>query len=236
MTADTPVPVRPAATVVLLRDRPAGIEVLMVRRNADLAFHGGSWVFPGGRVDDEDAGSDDLWGEAAGRRAAAREALEEAGLVVDPDALVPFSHWTTPEGQVRRFATWFFAGVGDDGQSVTVDGGEIHDHAWRLPADVLADYHGGDVQFSPPTYLSLVAVAQHARAVDALAAFAADPVAVFAPRLAKVDGGVVSMYAEDAGYATSDPTAAGPRHRFWMRDGDRRYERSAEVAAPFTGA
>jgi 8-oxo-dGTP pyrophosphatase MutT (NUDIX family) len=39
----------PAATVLLLRDGPRGIEVLMQRRRASLAFLGGMWVFPGGR-------------------------------------------------------------------------------------------------------------------------------------------------------------------------------------------
>ena len=44
----------PAATVILLRDGPDGLETLMLRRNSKLAFVGGMWVFPGGRVDPED--------------------------------------------------------------------------------------------------------------------------------------------------------------------------------------
>jgi hypothetical protein len=40
--------IHPAATVVLLRDGTQGCEVLLVRRNAQLSFHGGAWVFPGG--------------------------------------------------------------------------------------------------------------------------------------------------------------------------------------------
>ena len=44
----------PAATVVLLRDGEAGIEVLLGRRSSRLDFHGGAWVFPGGRIDPED--------------------------------------------------------------------------------------------------------------------------------------------------------------------------------------
>src|SRR5438067_766668 len=86
----------PAATVILLRESSAALEVLLLRRSSQLAFHGGAWVFPGGRVDPEDLGDDG--DEPAARRAAAREAREEAGVEVDPDALVAFSHWTTPEG------------------------------------------------------------------------------------------------------------------------------------------
>ena len=62
----------PAATVVLVRDAPDGLEVLLARRSSKLAFHGGAWVFPGGRIDPGDYAErpDDLLGAA--RRAAAR--------------------------------------------------------------------------------------------------------------------------------------------------------------------
>lgn len=43
-----------AATVVVVRDGEDGLEVLMVLRNRSLKFGGGSWVFPGGRVDEAD--------------------------------------------------------------------------------------------------------------------------------------------------------------------------------------
>src|SRR5437867_10141914 len=103
----------PAATVVLLRDGEGACEVLLVRRNAQLAFHGGAWVFPGGRIDAEDyeaGGTGDLI--AAARRAAVREAREEAGLVISLGDLVLVSRWVTPEGSPKRFDTWFFAAPG----------------------------------------------------------------------------------------------------------------------------
>ena len=59
------VPVRPAATVMLLRDlaptgpasgaAPAGVEVFMLRRSAGMVFAAGMHVFPGGAVEDADA-------------------------------------------------------------------------------------------------------------------------------------------------------------------------------------
>ena len=48
-------PLIQAATVILLRDGADGLETLMLRRNSKLAFVGGMWVFPGGRVDAQDA-------------------------------------------------------------------------------------------------------------------------------------------------------------------------------------
>ncbi len=52
------VPVRPAATVMLVRDGAEGLEVFMLRRTLNAAFAGGMYVFPGGRVDDADHGAD----------------------------------------------------------------------------------------------------------------------------------------------------------------------------------
>lgn len=48
-------PVRAAATVVMLRDGPAGLEVFMIRRHGLSDVLGGAYVFPGGKVDAGDA-------------------------------------------------------------------------------------------------------------------------------------------------------------------------------------
>ncbi len=45
---------RPSATICVVYQAPAGIEVLMVRRSAKTRFMPGAWVFPGGIVDAED--------------------------------------------------------------------------------------------------------------------------------------------------------------------------------------
>jgi 8-oxo-dGTP pyrophosphatase MutT (NUDIX family) len=51
----TTVPVKPAATVLLVRDADAGgVEVFMLRRTFNAAFASGMFVFPGGKVDDVD--------------------------------------------------------------------------------------------------------------------------------------------------------------------------------------
>ncbi len=46
---------RPAATVVVLRDSPRGPEIFMVKRSGKSGFMPNAHVFPGGRVDPEDA-------------------------------------------------------------------------------------------------------------------------------------------------------------------------------------
>ncbi len=51
----TNAPIRDAATVVLLRDHPTGIQVWLMTRVKQMAFAAGMSVFPGGRVDEADA-------------------------------------------------------------------------------------------------------------------------------------------------------------------------------------
>ncbi len=81
---------RPAATAIILRDGPAGLEVFMVVRHHEIDFASGALVFPGGKVDEQDA--DPAWAELAPSVArdadraflvaAARETFEEAGLLL----------------------------------------------------------------------------------------------------------------------------------------------------------
>jgi 8-oxo-dGTP pyrophosphatase MutT (NUDIX family) len=82
---------RPAATIMLLRDGPEGIEVFMVVRHHAIDFAAGALVFPGGRVEEADhelaAGDcpnpDGLDTEAlAFRIAAIRETFEECGVLL----------------------------------------------------------------------------------------------------------------------------------------------------------
>ena len=118
------------------------------------------WVFPGGRVDPPDYlpdRPDDI--DAAVRRAAVREAREETGLVLDPATLVPFSHWMPPANAPKRFATWFFIAPTPEGQ-VVIDEGEIQDHDWARPTDVLDRVDRREVEMAPPTWVSLHRLAE----------------------------------------------------------------------------
>ncbi len=214
----------PAATVVLLRDARDTCEVLLVRRNAQLAFHGGAWVFPGGRIDPEDYdASRDV--TAAARRAAVREAREEAGVVIVEDRLVRLSRWVTPEGLPKRFDTWFFVAPAA-GETVQVDGGEIHEHRWLSPAQALAEQGAGNIELPPPTFVTLTSLANYQTVADALANIAQGPFEAFLPHLHVIPEGACTVYAGDAGYDSGALDQPGPRHRLWIVDSGWRYERS----------
>lgn len=88
--------IRDAATVVLLRDGDAGLEVLLLRRHGGHVFGANAHVFPGGAVDTADADarlSDRCTTVApsadeqplAYRMAGIRECFEEAGVLVGCD-------------------------------------------------------------------------------------------------------------------------------------------------------
>ncbi|MXW57931.1 MAG: NUDIX domain-containing protein [Acidimicrobiia bacterium] len=217
-----------AATVVLLRDAPGGLETLMMRRSSKLSFVGGMWVFPGGRVDDDDypAGQpDNVF--AASRVAAVREAAEEADLDIAVDDLVPYSHWVPPTTINKRFATWFFLAPAPTG-TVTVDGGEIKEHAWWRPAETLTRHAAGEIEMVPPTFITLMELGEHQAVGDALAAARdrADDIPHYETHIA-LDGKIpVSLWHGDAGYDTHDPSAPGPRHRLTLKEGGWRFERT----------
>lgn len=104
MSSPRPVPPLPAATLVLVRDRPGGgVEVLLIQRHRGSRFAGGDYVFPGGKIETDDMPADvpawcaGLTADEATRRlvdartpreavgfwvAAIREAFEEVGILL----------------------------------------------------------------------------------------------------------------------------------------------------------
>lgn len=123
---------RAASTLLVVRDSPGGIQVVMGFRPPGGPF-GAVWVFPGGSVDPDDiaAAADD---DEAWRLAALRETWEEVGLAItDPEGhpvpdgdgsvhlrlagsgacfassrLVYLSNWVTPRIVSKRFDTRFY--------------------------------------------------------------------------------------------------------------------------------
>jgi len=102
-SGDSAVSIRPAATLILLRDAAPGPELFMQRRAPGAAFLGGAYVFPGGALDAADSDARvlerivGLTDAAASERlqlpagalaywvAAARECFEEAGILLAQD-------------------------------------------------------------------------------------------------------------------------------------------------------
>jgi 8-oxo-dGTP pyrophosphatase MutT (NUDIX family) len=148
-----PVP-RVAATVVLLRPP---LEVFLVRRAASMAFASGRYAFPGGSVEPADPGVPE---------AAVREVLEETGVLLTVDGLVPWSRWITPEFEPRRFDAYFFLAELPAGQRARTVGGEADHAVWLPPAAAL------DLPLLPPTLRTLQELSSYSTVEAAVAAAA----------------------------------------------------------------
>ncbi|HEX2031228.1 MAG TPA: NUDIX domain-containing protein [Actinomycetota bacterium] len=185
---------RPAATVIVARRAPEGVEVLALRRAAESPFAPGFVVFPGGVVDPSDAGlAARLFGdpEELARACALRELYEEAGLLLTADglirrhpgrpllevafdpppasALVEVARWVAPEGLAVRFDARFFATAAPPGLEATPDGAEISRAWWARPADLLAGAEAGGDPLMWPTRVTLEALAACRSVAEVLA-------------------------------------------------------------------
>ncbi len=113
---------RPAATVMLIRDVADGFEVFMLQRTHNAAFAGGMYVFPGGKVDATDGaqalepfcdGLNDFEastilqipnGGLAYWVAAIRECFEEAGVLLAHDTKTNQTVAFNDTASQKRFA------------------------------------------------------------------------------------------------------------------------------------
>jgi len=153
----------PAATVVLARDAPAGVEVAVLRRSRANRFAPGFVVFPGGMVEPRDEGLAEGWfGDRSElwRACAVREVAEETGVALTasgvrtlaagedliaavaasppPVGLLPeVARWVAPECLSVRFDARFFAARAASELPLRADGVEADLAWWARPAELL---------------------------------------------------------------------------------------------------
>jgi 8-oxo-dGTP pyrophosphatase MutT (NUDIX family) len=175
----------PAASVILLRDGPSGLETYLLHRHARMVFAPSMVVFPGGRVDAVDASDE---GDPI-RRCALRETSEETGVVLTETDLYPWAHWITPEIEPRRYDTTFFvAGLPDDQEAADISGET--DHAdWSTPDEALAAGRSGRIKMLPPTMSILIEVADLATVADVINQTIDRKIEPVLPQLVETEGG-----------------------------------------------
>lgn len=211
---DPDVPV--AATVVLVRDATAGLEVLMIER-PDRGSFAGAWVFPGGKLEPGDSNADGESEEDVARRAGVRETSEETGLRLDPAGLTTLSCWDPPPGLALRIRTWFFLAP-EPGGAITLSADEAVAAEWVRPADALARHGRGELTLYPPTWVTLHGLADHPDADSAIAAARLGGIHRFETVARRGGEGPMLLwhgdaeYANDGGDEASVPSERG-RHR-----------------------
>ena len=151
-----------------------------MQRSLKSSFFPGAYVFPGGVVEESDAGeilpsARDVWAGhqlapigvngasgaalySAYARAVAREVSEEVGLTLDPNTLQPWARWMTPEAESKRFDTLFFTAPLPAGD-VTLGAAEAEQHVLLTPAETLERFAAGTIKLPPPTFVTLAELA-----------------------------------------------------------------------------
>lgn len=236
----SPAPLRPAATIILLREGEAGPEVWLMERNRSIAFMASAWVFPGGRVDDGDAALPAITEPPAALvdeiprafwTAAARELEEEAGVRMggpegyDLACLRVWAHWLTPEVEPRRFDTWFFVARLPEGAEPVIDGGEAVDGRWYRPADAIALAMEGRLPVAPPTLRTLFEIEPYPTVDAILGAERRHP--PVCPRFVQADDTMYVVLPGDPEHPSTervDPPFRYVFHhgRWWAKDGPHR--------------
>jgi 8-oxo-dGTP pyrophosphatase MutT (NUDIX family) len=214
-------PVRPAASLILVHERADGPpELLICERGAAMAFAAGAYVFPGGRVDDEDVAAagrllpDLETDDAAARIAALRELAEETGIGgLDPRTLVPFARWLPAEQVTRRFDTRFYLVRAEQRFVPVADGGETVACFWASASDVAERCRSGQGRALFPTRRILERLARHASFAVAADEAAHLPQQIITPWRETRDDGEWLCIPEDAGYpVTRESTETAMRY------------------------
>lgn len=211
----------------------------MVRRNDKVAFMAGSYVFPGGRVDDTDrpaagqrvpkAGFPDLSDaeEAAVRIAAVRELQEEANVAITIDDLVPLAHWVTPEIEIRRYDTRFFLARMPAGQTAKHDESETTALEWLTPREAIDRFERRQMLLPPPTWTTIRQLAHRTSIDDAMAWAKRRPIVRVMPGFFKNGDEVTLTLPGDPLFPTIPGWEVPEETRFVLEDGARWAPRKA---------
>ena len=184
-----PITPRAAATVLLLRETPLGLETYMMCRASTMAFAASAYVFPGGRLDPEDYDRGQVLDEEVINLAslsvrmsadpaqtrgllmcAVRELEEEAGVIIDPHALVLLDHWVTPEWEHLRYDVRFFITHMPEDQIAQPHGTEAVEARWLTPSAAIREADQGKILLMAPTRAALEHLLDHTEIATLVAA------------------------------------------------------------------
>ena len=185
---------RLAASLIVGRDGPDGLQLLVIERGRASRFLPGYVAFPGDATSPDDQTLAREWfgtTDEAARACAIRELAEETALVVTADGLGPIggwdplspvnvappmleqlpeiAHWIAPEEVPVRFDARYFAAGAIDGLEPTPDGSEAAAAWWIAPDALLAGWRAGERMLYWPTYITVTHLSTCASVADLLA-------------------------------------------------------------------
>lgn len=183
--------IRRAASAIVGRDGPEGLEVLVLERGSASRFLPGYVAFPGGSTDREDEEHAMRWfgsADESARACAVRELVEEVSLVLTADGLASgdaldavdaappsasqledIAHWVAPPQVPVRFDARFYAVRAPAGLDPVPDGSETADAWWSTPRRLLEDWRERRRLLYWPTYFTVDALATCGSVADLFA-------------------------------------------------------------------
>ena len=128
------------------------------------------------------------------------EVLDDNGLRLALDELVPYAHWITPEGMPKRFDTWFFLAAAPPEQIGAHDGRESTDSIWLSPREALAGGETGRFKLPFPTTRNLIRLGKQPSVSAALDDNRGKSIVTVMPVMTKLNGGRQLRIPREAGY------------------------------------
>jgi 8-oxo-dGTP pyrophosphatase MutT (NUDIX family) len=150
-------------------------------------------------------------------RATFRQWCASTGTRLSLEALLPWAHWITPEGERKRFDTWFLLAVVPPEPDVSVIPGEIVAGAWHTPLAALSAYDKDALVLAPPTVRTFEELAEHPRVAAVCEASPQRALGPILPRLIDTSQGPLIVLPGDPDYGPLSGPALAPPTRFVRR-------------------
>ena len=132
-----------------------------------------------------------------------KEICQKERLILNLDSIEPFSHWITPDIEVKRFDTRFFIAYLPKNQTVQHDGQELTQSLWINPAAAIEKAFSGELQMIMPTIKNLQTCMDFSSAKDMLnyqKKLNNDDIPPILPKFFKENGNWVGLLPGDEGY------------------------------------
>jgi 8-oxo-dGTP pyrophosphatase MutT (NUDIX family) len=88
------------------------------------------------------------------------EFIRKERIFLFPEALIPYSHWITPQSAAKRFDTYFFLARLPRGQEPVSDCAELTELLWVTPQDALLLQSSREISLMPPTLKTILELAK----------------------------------------------------------------------------
>ena len=125
------------------------------------------------------------------------------GLILNLTNIEPFSHWITPEIEIKRFDTRFFIAYLPAKQKEEHDGNELTQSVWINPKKAIEKAFNGEMPMIMPTIRNLQECSEYDSGIELLkerSKFTSEDIPAILPKFFKKEGQWVGLLPDDPDY------------------------------------